>query len=122
MAATLTRTPGKWSGTGNVYEILTVAWTSDGSGDATLTLDVNGFLVKAITDPVDGPTANYDITLVQNGGDALGGFLVDRHTTTTEVKIPTTHPIFLAGSHVFTVAAAGATKSGICYLYLVEKI
>jgi hypothetical protein len=121
MAATVTRQPGKFSGTGNVYEILTIDWTSDGSGDATLTLDVNGFLVKAITDPVDGPTDNYDISLVQNGGDALGGFLADRDTTTTEVKIPT-FPIFLAGSHVFTVAAAGATKSGICYLYLVEKV
>lgn len=122
MAATVTRTPGKWMGTGKVYEIIRVDWTSDGSGDASVTLDVNGLLVKAITDPVDGPTDNYDITLVQNGGDALGGFLADRDTTTTEVKIPTGFPIFLAGSHVFTVAAAGATKTGIAWLCLVESL
>lgn len=120
MAVTVTRTPGAWPATSKPYEILRFAWTSDGSGDASTTLDVNGFLVKAITDPTDSPTDNYDITLVQNGGDALGGFLADRDTSNTEVKIPD-DPIFLAGSHVFTVAAAGATKSGVCYLYLVES-
>lgn len=118
MAVTLTYIPGKLQ-YGKEYTKIKAEWTSDGSGDASATIRCDGFLVKAITDPVDGPTDNYDITLVQDGGDALGGFLADRDTTTTEVKIPT-DPIFLAGEHTFTVAAAGATKSGICYLFLVE--
>lgn len=122
MAVTVTRTPGKWPATGKEYEILKFDWTSDASGDATsAATDVNGFLVKAITDPTDSPTDNYDITLVQNGGDALGGLLADRDTSNTEVKIPT-DVIFLAGSHVFTVAAAGNAKSGVCYMYLVESL
>lgn len=120
MAVTFTRAPGK-TPYGKEYEVVACAWTSDGSGDASGTVALNGWLVKAVTDPTDGPTDNYDITLVQNTADQLAGLLADRDTTTGEVKIPST-PIFLTGDHTFTVAAAGATKSGVCYLTLVQEL
>lgn len=119
MPATVTRYPGKLQ-YGKEFEKVVVAWTSDGSGNATVDARFDGFLVRAVTDPGDGPTDNYDITLVQDGADQLGGFLADRDTTNTEVKIPS-DPIFLAGVHTFTIAAAGATKSGTAYFWLVES-
>jgi hypothetical protein len=120
MAVTATVTPGKLL-YGKEYTKIRVNWTTDGSGDATGTIRFDGFLVRAVTDPSDGPTDNYDITLVQDSADQLGGFLADRDTTNTEVKIPS-DPIFLAGVHTFTVAAAGATKSGVAYFWLVESL
>ena len=120
MAITFTRTPGTTK-YGKEFEIVQASWTSDASGDASGTVGLNGFLVKAVTDPTDTPTANYDITVVQNTADQLAGLLVDRHTTAGECKIPVT-AIWLAGDHTFTVAAAGATKSGVCYLYLVDSL
>jgi len=120
MAATVTRQPGV-TPYGRQYEVVRVDWTSDGSGNATVTLDLNGWLVKSITDPTDGPTDNYDITLVQNTADAAAGVLVDRDTTNSECVAHAT-PIFLVGSHVFTIATAGATKSGIVWLYLVDRL
>lgn len=120
MAATVTRTPGKLP-YGKEYEIVSIAWTSDGSGDASTSVLLDGFLVKSVTDPGNGPTDNYDITLVQNGADQLAGALADRDTTNSEVVIHAA-PIFLAGSHTFTVAAAGASKTGTAYFYLVESL
>lgn len=120
MAVTATLAPKKCL-YGKEYTKITVAWTSDGSGNATGTVRCDGFLVRAVTVPTDSPTDNYDITLVQDAADQLGGFLLDRDTTNTEVKIPT-DPIFLGGDHTFTIANAGATKSGTCYLWIVESL
>ncbi len=121
MAVTVTRTPGKGK-YGKEYEIVQFDWTSDGSGDASVAVNLDGFLVKSVTDPgATAPTDNYDITLVQNTADQLAGALIDRDTANGETVIHSA-PIFLAGSHTFTVAAAGATKVGTCYLYLVDLL
>lgn len=117
---TVTRTPGKTK-YGKEYEIVQVAWTSDGSGNADGAVVLDGWLVKSVTDPGDGPTDNYDITLVQNTADQLASALVDRDTTNGETVIHAA-PIFLTGSHTFTIANAGATKSGNAYFYLVEEL
>lgn len=100
---------------------MSVAWTSDGSGAASGTVELYGFLLKSTTKPTDSPTDNYDITLIQDGIDQLAGSLMDRDTANGEVVVHAA-PIFLAGAHTFTVAAAGATKSGNAYFYLVESL
>lgn len=109
---------------------VTASWTSDGSGDAAgTTKKINGRLLKGVTNPTDGPTDDYDITLTDaDGADLLSGCidnLVDRDTTNTE----TVHFLLSDGAAgiaaypvansavTVTVAAAGATKSGVLVLY-----
>lgn len=115
-----TETPGK-SKYGREYTVITVPWTSDGSGNYTETIPICGWLVKSVTDPGNGPTDNYDITLVQNTADQLSGALADRDTTNGEVVIHAS-PIFLAGDHTFTIANAGASKTGTAYFYILEEL
>ncbi len=107
-----------------------VDWTSDGSGDAAGTsLKINGYLLKGVTVPSDGPTDDYDIVLTDSdGADLLSGCiagLTNRDTTNTE----TVHFLLTDGAAgiaahpavcspiTVTVAAAGAAKSGTLVLY-----
>ncbi len=108
-----------------------VTWTSDGSGNASGPLSLYGYLLKVTTDPTGAPTALYDITLVDADGstaalDALAGLLIDRSGTVPETKYATAAgnsvPIFLGGTYTFTVANAGATKSGVAYFYTVDDL
>ncbi len=69
---------------GGRAELITVAWTSDASGVVTVTgLELGGALTSLMTDP-DGdvaPSANYDITLTDEGAqDVLQGVGANRHT------------------------------------------
>lgn len=131
MAGTLTVTRAPLvSSNGREVQKVSVAWTSDASGNADVSItNLYGFLIKAVTDP-DGaaaPTALYDITLVdENSVDALAGKLADRSATVNEQVYPVatgaTTPIFLCGTHTFTVAAAGASKSGVAVFYLVDSL
>jgi hypothetical protein len=106
---------------GKQYEVVSVPWTSDGSGNYTETVPLNGWLVKSWTDPSDGPTDNYDITLIKNTADMIAGALGDRDTTNGETVVHAT-PIFMFGDHTFTVAVAGASKSGTAYFLLVNEL
>lgn len=116
------------------YRKVICSWTSDGSGDASgSTQKLVGTLVKATTNPTDGPTDNYDITLAdEDGVNILAGCdddLADRDTTTSEeiyffVKdhagtplAQSVHPV-VCGPITVTVANAGATKSGVLNLFL----
>ncbi len=125
MAVTVTPKP-RVSKNGREVEVYEVAWTSDASGNATGTFnDIYGFLIKMVTDPTDGPTDNYDITLVDEyGADALQGAGADRDTTNSETVYPTpsgsTVPPLLCGDHTFTVANAGNAKSGLAVFYILE--
>lgn len=127
MAVTATRVP-LVSKTGRNAEKISVTWTSDGSGNASGSIEnLYGFVIKAVTDPVDGPTDNYDITLIdENGMDALNDALLNRDTTTTEQVYPgvtnASVPVFVFGTHTFTVANAGTTKSGTCVFYIIENL
>jgi hypothetical protein len=126
MAVTATYTPVK-SKYSLVYEKISVAWTSDGSGNASGTVSAHGYVAKMVTDPTDSPTDNYDITMIDAyGADALEGAGVDRDTTNSEGAYPTKSgasiPVFLSGDHTFTIANAGATKSGVCVFYILESL
>lgn len=134
MAMTFTYDEG-YDQSGNRRGIRKVAcsWTSDGSGDASGTAKLVGTLVKASTNPTDAPTDNYDITLTDSDGvnvlTACQGSLLNRHTTTSQEVYflvldtagtplaQSVHPV-VCGDITVTVAAAGATKSGVLNLYL----
>jgi hypothetical protein len=112
---------------GKIVSVVQVDWTTDASGDATVSLSLNGYLMKVVTDPgATAPTDDYDITLVQNGIDAAAGTLANRDTANTEQVYPVATnaqtPIFLVGSHTFTVAAGGNAKVGTAYLYLIQSL
>lgn len=128
MAVTVTPRPLR-SPYGEDYQKIQFDWTSDASGNASVSVDLYGYLIKANTYPSGSPTALYDITLIDPDGaslDALGGLLADRSGTITEAKYTTVSgnavPIFLAGSYTFTVANAGNAKSGSAYFYLVDSL
>jgi len=113
---------------------IAASWTSNGSGAASgTTKKIVGELLKGITDPTDGPTDNYDITLSdEQSFDVLTNCadnLTNRHTTTTqEVYLlvndsaatdpgGVVHPC-VSDKLTIAVANAGDTKSGVLYLYV----
>jgi hypothetical protein len=129
MAGTVTAArERRYMGDCKKVEVVVVTWLSDASGDATLSLPLNGWLVKAVTNPgATAPTDNYDITLVdENSIDAAEGLLANRDTANTETVYPLVTgaacPVLLSGTHTFTVAAAGNAKEGVCTLYIVESM
>lgn len=108
-----------------VGQKVSVSWTSDASGDYTETVKIYGFIVKVVFNPTDGPTDNYDLTLVDGEGvDVLGGGGADRDTSTSEqIPDPTTGKTicgFAYGDVTFTVAAAGNAKSGVTHIYVLN--
>lgn len=115
MAATVT-----YEGKYKVRKI-TVAWTSDGSGDATGAVKIDGAIVRVVTNPgAAAPTANYDVTLIgPDGEDLAAGELADRHTSTTEQVFLTDTPFHYSATEdvTVTIANAGDTKTGTVVLY-----
>lgn len=126
---TVTRDPRRAPNEGKKIERIVIDWTSDASGNADVSIaNLYGWLVKFVTDPgATAPTDNYDITLVdENSIDALAGAGADRDTANTEQVYPIASgaqtPIFLCGTHTFTVANAGNAKVGQCILYVTESL
>jgi hypothetical protein len=131
MAGTVTvaRDPRKGQNGGKIIERISVAWTSDASGNATGTItNLYGWLVKVVTTPgAAAPTALYDITLIdENNFDSAQNKLADRSATVVEEIYPLTTgsaiPVLLVGTYTFTVANAGNAKNGTCVLYMVESL
>lgn len=111
--------------------VYTVAWTSDASGNAVEGFVMSGKILKVVTDPgATAPTANYDITLVDESSlDVAEGFLANRHTSNSEVVYPVIEDATTATSYswgsmcgliTITVANAGSAKVGEILIY-VEK-
>lgn len=122
------------SGRGHGFRKVVVTWTSASDGTASgVTQKLVGTLVKATTNPSDGPTDNYDITLTdEDGVNILANCdddLADRDTTNSEevyflVKdhagsplAQSVHPV-VCGKLTVAIAAAGDTKTGVLNLYL----
>lgn len=131
MPVTFTYDDG-WDKNGSHGSIRTVvaSWTADGSGNAAGTsLKINGELLKGVTNPTDGPTDNYDITLTDaDGADLLSGSadnLADRDTTNTETvhfnltdgEAPIAAYPAVNSTVTVTVATAGSGKSGVLTIY-----
>ncbi len=109
-----------------------VSWTCTAGGAADGTSrKLVGTLVKAVTDPTDSPTDNYDITLTDDAGaDILSNCdadLTNRDVTNSEERYflikdaastaQSLHPI-VCSTVTVTIANAGSTKSGVLYLYV----
>jgi hypothetical protein len=131
MAGTLvvTRDPRVMPASGKVVERIVVDWTSDASGNADVSIaNLYGYLIKVVTDPgATAPTDDYDITLVdENSVDAAASLLLNRDTANSETVYPTVSgaatPVFLCGTHTFTVANAGNAKVGRAVLYVTESL
>lgn len=126
---TVTRDPRRSPNSGKNFERIVIDWTSAADGSATQLIEnLYGWLIKAVTDPgATAPTDNYDITLVdENSIDAAESMLVNRDTANTETVYPVATgavtPVFLCGSHTFTLANAGDSKQGRLVIYIAESI
>lgn len=134
MAMTFTLDNGV-DGTGKPGSIrkLTCNWTTDASGAASGTSPkISGTLIKGVTDPGDGPTDDYDITITDAEGlDVLAvcqSGLSNRDTANSEQVYflvldaagsplaQSVHPV-VCDQLTVTVANAGDTKSGQLILY-----
>ena len=94
---------------------------SDGTVPATDLPAIEGRLIHLVTNPgTPAPTANYDVTLVdQHGHDVLEGVGANRHTSTTE-KVPIlysgtgTHPaVDEADTLTLTIANQAVASAAI---------
>jgi hypothetical protein len=109
---------------------VTLAWTSDASGDATYTTSqLSGAIMRVTFDP-DGtaaPTDLYDITLKdENDFDVLVGSGANLSATTSSSVCPqiddqdgtNTIAVIISGQLSLAVSNAGNAKSGEVVLYL----
>lgn len=116
----------------NIHK-LTMTWTSTAGGAASdTTRKIVGELLRAVTVPTDGPTDDYDITITdESGANVLTPCkktLADRDTTNTEevnfmllnndgTALSMARGPIVCDKLTIAVAAAGASKSGVLYLY-----
>lgn len=109
---------------GRVVNSITLAWTSNGSGAATVVSDdIYGVILRIVTNPgAAAPTDNYDATLADaDGVDVAGGLLADRDTANSESVVPIDTasglPFAVAGPLTLTIANAGSAKNGTVVIY-----
>jgi hypothetical protein len=109
-----------------MHYVYTAVVTSDGSGDATTSFELHGFVTRLETDPsATAPTADWDLVLTTAAGvDVLGGAGADRHTSASEQILP-----IVAGDAAFarvdgtvtlTASNMGAAKIATVYIYVSE--
>lgn len=113
--------------------IAVVDWTSASDGSATGEVELDGQLIKFVTNPgATAPSDNYDITLVDEDGiDVAEGLLANRDTSNSEevyafkqVTLTGTGsdaaalPIYHGGPVTFTLASAGDSKVGQLKVYM----
>jgi hypothetical protein len=103
---------------------LKFAWTSaaDGSASQATTFAYDGKIELLTTVPSGGGTApsdNYDITLLDSDSvDVLAGAGLDRDATATEQAVSAVLGAVAGSKLTFTLANAGDSKQGTCYVYL----
>lgn len=135
MAGSVTYTQtDRWTKNDPVRKI-TMAWTSDVSGNVSGNLSpqaVSGEILRVVTVPNGGgtvPTANYDVTLLdEHGLDVLNGRGANRSDTNPEQFMPGVTvsdgtnngaaPVAVSGILELRVANAGAAKGGTVVLYV----
>ena len=136
MAGTVTVSEQKFLGTADrPIRKYVFSWTSDASGDVSGTVStyfISGTIVKAVFVPGSGgvaPTANYDVTLLdEQGADVLGGQGANRSATLPEAAAPGVllcdgtvvgvAPMQVDNQLELRVANAGSAKQGSLRLYV----
>ena len=99
-------------------------WTSDSSGDATVTTSniFDGSVLECVTVPGSAgnqPTDQYDITITDSDSiDVLHGNGANRSNASTEYIVETNLGTVVNSKLTLTVANAGDTKSGVVYLFI----
>ncbi|MAH46575.1 hypothetical protein CMI37_12160 [Candidatus Pacearchaeota archaeon] len=121
MAGTLTYEDNKPNSKAAIGSVV-ISWTGTAGGAVSgNSVPFNGRIERVVTNPTDGPTANYDITLDDADGlDLAQGLLANRHTTNSEEVTPligTYHLVPYRGLITPTVANSGSSKSGTITIY-----
>ena len=110
----------KWAWTTDSANGAIVAATAAGAVNKT-TFKYTGMLVKLVTVPTDGPTDNYDLTIIDsNSVDVLCGAGADRDTTATEYVAFSSLGFVNDSQLSLLIASAGNSKSGVAYLYIMS--
>lgn len=120
VAGTLTEVSRTNRSPGTPVQKVRLTWTSDASGVVTerAVTGLSGRITRIVTNPTDGPTDDYDVTVLDEDGiDLLGGAGGNRDTTNTEGATVTT-PLDFSGTIYPTIANAGNAKSGAITLYI----
>ena len=108
----------KWAWTTDSVNGAIVDATAAGQANKT-TYKYTGEIYRLITDPTDGPTDNYDVTILDDDGyDVLMGAGLDRDTTTTEQVLWSSLGICLNSQLRLNIGTAGNSKSGVVILYI----
>lgn len=114
---------------GKIVQRMVFDWTSSAGGAADHEFELQGYIVKVVTDPDNSaaPTDNYDLSIVdEDGADVLIGQGADRDTANTESFYPAQAdgaiPVFHCGTVTFTIANAGNAKAGRAILWVVESL
>ena len=107
---------------GGGNERITFAWvtsTTDADIRANIMEPITGVVYKLETTPLDSPTANYDVTLIdETGHDVLLGQGIDRSSTATETAFvfdgssPELQNL-TSGKHRLRILSAGTDHRGI---------
>lgn len=102
---------------GESVKVSKISWTSDASGNASAAVHLDGEVVRVVTKPTDGPTDDYDVTILgEDGLDIMAGALANRDTTNAEAVVPSAR-VAHYGYVTVTVANAGNAKSGVIKIY-----
>lgn len=103
---------------------ITLAWTSDGSGNVSGTstsFAYSGEIIRLVTVPdgVAAPTDDYDVTLLdEDGVDVLMGAGIDRDTANTEQVLASSLGCVANDKLQLVISGAGATKQGTVHVYV----
>lgn len=106
-------------------EVVTVPWTCDSAGDAAVSVNLDGLLMRTQTIPGAtsfAPTTLYDLTVLDaDTFDVLGGMGADRSATVVETIDAFTDTWMdrtVSGLHTMTIANAGSLNTGTVRFYL----
>jgi len=112
-------------------ERIVIDFVGDASGGSVPTLAISnmaGIIDKILTNPGSpAPTDNWDIALYHPNDatlDVLGGALVDRDTTTSEVKAPvlTGSSLNVAVNGTYTLAVTGNSVNSATGQIVIEML
>lgn len=117
----VTRQPAPGNSSTYLFE-----WESDSNGDVLANLDpIEGVPWRLVTRPLDGPSDNYAVSLLDcaSGADLLLGKGASRDTSNSETAYiydgtNTSIRNEISGMCRFSISGAGATKTGIVWLTL----